>query len=146
MKYIKLFILLISVLLVACADEYDQRYDTFNDFDKARLRNKSWFPSFISNDTYNIKNRHSLDEPLFSFGTFSYSNNYYYDSIFNKEPSNKIDFSEFSQKLKQHLKHRPYWFLTIDNISPIDYETIKEDRFFIVRHRIDKKIYFILSN
>jgi hypothetical protein len=83
---------------------------------------------------------------LCAFGTFSYSNNYFYDSIFDKTEINKIDFSKFEQKVNEHLKRRPDWFVKIDTISRMEYQAIQQDRFYIVRNSKGKKVYFILSN
>ena len=145
MKYTRLFLILTCLFSAACSDKYEQQYKNYIDFDKANQRNKGWFPSFISTDAYDFKNVSYLDS-LCAFGSFSYSNNYFYDSIFNKTTKNKIDFSKFEQKVKEHLKQRPDWFLNFDKISKTEYQTIRQDRFYIVRHIIDKKIYFILSN
>jgi hypothetical protein len=131
--------------LAACTDKYEQEYQTYSDFDKVNQRNKGWFPDIISTDVYNLKNESYLD-PLCAFGAFSYSNNIFYDSIFEKMGKNKIDFSKFEQKVNAHLKRRPDWFLKTDKISKSEYQTIQQDRFYIVRNSKDKKVYFILSN
>jgi hypothetical protein len=145
MKYTKKFLVLICLLVAACTDKYEQQYQTYSDFDKVNQRNKGWFPNIISTDAYNLKNASYLDS-LCAFGTFSYSNNYFYDSIFNNTEINKINFSKFEQKVNKHFKRRPDWFVKTDKISESEYQTIQQDRFYIVRHSKDKKVYFILSN
>lgn len=140
-----IFLVFTCVLLVACTDRYEQEYQTYSDFDKVNQRNKGWFPGIISTDAYNLKNVSYFDS-LCAFGVFSYSNNHFYDSIFDKQEINKIDFSKFEQKVNEHLKRRPNWFLKTDTISKSEYQTFQQDRFYIIRHSNDKKVYFILSN
>ena len=89
-----IFLVFTCLSLAACTDKYEQEYQTYNDFDKVNQRNKGWFPDIISTDAYNLKNTSYLDS-LCAFGTFSYSDNYFYDSIFDKTEINKIDFSKF---------------------------------------------------
>lgn len=139
-----IFLVFTCLSLAACTDKYEQEYQTYNDFDKVNQRNKGWFPDIISTDAYNLKNTSYLDS-LCAFGTFSYSNNYFYDSIFDKTEINKIDFSKFEQKVNEHLKRRPDWFMKIDTISRMEYQAIQQDRFYIVRNSKVKKVYFILS-
>ena len=144
MKYTMIFLVFTCLSLAACTDKYEQEYQTYSDFDKVNQRNKGWFPDIISTDAYNLKNASYLDS-LCAFGTFSYSNNYFYDSIFDKTEINKIDFSKFEQKVNEHLKRRPDWFMKIDTISRMEYQAIQQDRFYIVRNSKVKKVYFILS-
>jgi len=144
MKYTMIFLVFTCLSLAACTDKYEQEYQTYNDFDKVNQRNKGWFPDIISTDAYNLKNTSYLDS-LCAFGTFSYSDNYFYDSIFDKTEINKIDFSKFEQKVNEHLKRRPDWFMKIDTISRMEYQAIQQDRFYIVRNSKVKKVYFILS-
>lgn len=139
-----IFLVFTCLSLAACTDKYEQEYQTYNDFDKVNQRNKGWFPDIISTDAYNLKNTSYLDS-LCAFGTFSYSDNYFYDSIFDKTEINKIDFSKFEQKVNEHLKRRPDWFMKIDTISRMEYQAIQQDRFYIVRNSKVKKVYFILS-
>jgi len=145
MKYTKIFLVLVCLSVAACTDKYEQQYQTYSNFDKVNQRNKGWFPDIISTDAYNFKNASYLDS-LCAFGTFSYVNNYFYDSIFDKKEINKIDFSKFEQKVNEHLKRRPDWFLDIANISKNEYQTIQQNGFYIVRNPINKKVYFVLSN
>ena len=140
----KVFLVLTFLSLVSCNDKYEQQYQTYSDFEKINQRNKGWFPDIVSSDAYNFKNASYLDS-LCAFGAFSYSNNYFYDSIFDRA-KHKIEFSKFERKVNEHLERRPDWFLKTDKISESDYQAIQQDRFYIARHLKDKKIYFILSN
>ena len=144
MKYLKIFLTLACLSIAACTDKYEQQYQNYSDFEKANQRNKGWFPDIISTDVYNLKNVSYLDS-LCAFGTFSYSNSYFYDSIFNKA-LDKIDFSKFKQKVNEHLERRPKWFLKADNNFENEYHAMQQDRFYIVRSLKDKKVYFVLSN
>jgi len=145
MTYTKQFLIFTCLFITACTNKYEQRYQNYSDFDKVNQRNKGWFPNIISTDAYNLQNVSYLDS-LCAFGTFSYSNNYFYDSIFDKTEINRIDFSKFEQKVNEHLKRQPDWFLKFDKISKNEFQTIQQDRFYIVRHSKDKKVYFVLSN
>ncbi len=144
MKY-RIFIILISILLFACSDNYDQNYDNFSDFNTATLRSKTWFPAIISSDAYNIQNTSSTN-PVCAFGTFSYLNSNFYDSIFRNPQTMQIDFLMFSQKIKQHFERKPDWFLNVDNVSKNEIEIIKAEEFFIARQKSEKKVYFILCD
>lgn len=145
MKYTKIILVLTCMLASGCTDRYEQRYQTYNDFKMINQRNKTWFPGIISTDAYNLRNASYLD-PLCAFGTFSYTNNHFYDSIFNKTEINKISFSKFEQKVNEQLKRRPDWFLKTDTVLKSDYQAIQQDRFYIVRNPKFRNVYFILSN
>ena len=144
MKYPILLLILTSFVVFACSVSYHQHYKNFSEFDKANQRNKGWFPEFISMDAYDLKNTSYLDS-LCAFGTLCYSNSNFYDSIFTNSNANKIDFSMFEQKVKEHIKRKPEWFLNLENTSNNEYQAIQIERFFIARHVRDKKIYFVLS-
>ena len=103
------------------------------------------FPDFVSVDAFEIRNASYLDS-LCAFGVFSYSNNKFYDSVFTNPNATEIDFSKFEQKVNQHVKRIPNWFLNLDNISKTDYQVIQKNGFYIVRQLSNKKIYFVLSN
>jgi hypothetical protein len=145
MKRAGLLVILTYFLSSGCSDSYHQDYDNFNEFNKVNQRNKGWFPDIISNDAYDLKNTSYLDS-LTAFGTFSYSNSKYYDSIFANSNAKKIDFSTFEQKVNRHISRKPEWFLNLENASNNDYQVIQIERFFIARRVPDKRIYFVLSN
>jgi hypothetical protein len=145
MRPIKTFFLLTTLFFAACSDSYEQQYDNFYEFNKANQRNKGWFPDFISADAFDLKNDSYLD-PLCAFGTFNYSNNYYYDSIFADPSAEKIDFDLFKEKVTTHNNHRPSWFIQADFTPNDNYSTIKINRFYITKDKGQKKIYFVLSN
>ena len=146
MNIIKTFIVLICLSFFACSDHYEQRYDTFNDFNKANQRNKGCFPNLISSDAYDLKNDSYLDEDLCAFGTFSYSKTSYYDSIFTQNKEKSINFSIFKDQVKMHKDRIPKWFLETELDSKGHYESIQLERFYITRDVSRNKIYFILSN
>jgi hypothetical protein len=145
MKYSGIIAAIMSLLFLGCSDSYQQHYDNFSEFNKANERNKGWFPDCVSIDAYNLKNTSYLDS-LCAFGTFSYSNSNFYDSIFTNPSADKIDFSKFEQKVRQHINRKPDWFLSLENVFKNEYEAIQIERFSIVRHIRDKKVYFVLSN
>ena len=145
MKYVGFFILLTSLLFVGCTDKYEQHYKTYNEFNKVNQRNKGWFPDFITVDAFELRNVSYLDS-LCAFGVFSYSDNKFYDSVFSDPNATMIDFSKFEQKVNEHVKRIPNWFLKLDNISKSEYQAIQKKRFYIVRQLSRKKIYFVLSN
>ena len=130
--------------MYACSGNYEQRYENFSDFSKENLRNKGWFPNIVFSGAYELKNNSYLD-PLCAFGEFSYSKSDFYDSIFTN-PNRQISISLFEEKAREHKKRRPNWFLNLDNMSKSQFETIKMERFYIVRQKDEKKIYFVLSN
>lgn len=134
-----------SLLFTACSDSYEQQYDNFDDFNKANQRNKGWFPDIISADAFDLKNDSYLD-PLCAFGTFNYSDDHYYDSIFADTNVEQIDFEIFNEKIKTHDNRRPRWFLQPDFVPDDNYSSIKVKRFYITKDKGQKKIYFILSN
>lgn len=139
-----LFFILTSLLLVSCSDGFEQSYDKYEDYNKgATLRNKSWFPDIVAEDSYDLKNDSYLD-PLCAFGEFKYTNTNYYDSVFTNSQS--IDRTTFLEKVTTHSNRKPRWFLDSELISKDNLETIQIKRFYIARDKGQKKIYYILSN
>jgi len=129
----------------ACSDRYEQHYDNFAAWDKVNGRNKSWFPHIISTDAFDLKSDSYLD-PLCAFGTFKYSNDNYYDSIFSGSIAKQIDIETFNTKVKTHSDRRPAWFLDPELTSKKNWEAINLERFYIARDIAHKSIYFVLSN
>jgi hypothetical protein len=140
-----LLIILTSIFLFSCSGNYEQRYDKYADFEKVNLRNKGWFPDIVSSDAYDLKSDSYLDD-LCAFGMYNYSNNNYYDSAFTIPSARQIDFSVFAEKVKINESRRPSWFLDLNSISKVNFETIRIERFYIARDKTQKKIYFVLSN
>ncbi|MGY3053351.1 hypothetical protein ACVWYG_001551 [Pedobacter sp. UYEF25] len=144
MKFKILLFILTSLFLVSCSDGFEQSYDNYEHYNKeATLRNKTWFPDIINDDSYNLKNDSYLD-PLCAYGVFNYSNTIYYDSIFTN--SQNIDRTIFNEKVKTHSYRRPRWFVDPALVSKDSLETIQIKRFYIARDKEKKKIYFIISN
>jgi len=144
MNCLKTFLFLLTLLIVSCSDSFEQEFDNYTEFSQANLRQKSWFPDLISKDAYSIKSESSL-APLCDFGTYKYTNNKYYDSVFSIDNHQRVDFSTFMQKVKEHADGKPNWFLNID-LEKQSLESIKVDRFYIARQKENRQIYFILSN
>jgi len=141
-KYILLFLI---IFLTSCSKNYDQNYDNYKDFSKQNQRNKGWFPSLISKDAFNLKSSSSLD-PFHNFGVFEYTNENYYNSIFEKQNGIKINKSDFEKKIKDNIESKPNWFLNIKDKKNKDLAVIKYGNFFLAKSNKEKKIYFVLSD
>jgi len=145
MKHLKIAILLSSLFFYACSAKYEQRYDTFVDFNNVNQRNKSWFSDFIASDAFDLKNDSYHDE-FCAFGTFRYSKNNYYDSIFTDPNVTAVNLSIFKEKVSLHKDRRPSWFLETEVVESDNFESIKIERFYITRDKAHQKIYFVLSD
>jgi hypothetical protein len=140
-KVLILFVLVISIF--SCQKGYEQEYKTFNEFNKKNERNKGWFPSIIYSDATELRNVSDLD-PLCAFGKFTYTKSEFYDSVF--AVNGKISFDLFKNKVEQNLKLKPKWFIDLKQLNKSNVEVIKKERFYILKNKKDKTIYFILSN
>ncbi|MEP7165872.1 MAG: hypothetical protein ABI741_14315 [Ferruginibacter sp.] len=134
-----------TFFLFSCIKYHEQYYNSFDEFNVANVRNKSWFPyKIISADTYELKNISSLDHN-FAFGSFKYLDDRYYDSIFNSDKTERISFKAFNAKVKLNKAGKPSWFIDTDATSINDSDNIKYERFYITRNKNKKVIYFVLS-
>ncbi|MCW3162022.1 hypothetical protein [Chryseobacterium oryctis] len=144
MNKIKVLILFIQTILIfSCQKGYEQKYNTFNEFSEENERNKGWFPKIIDTDATKLRNISYLD-PLCAFGKFTYTNSETYDSIFSI--NQKISFDLLNDKVERNLNLRPDWFLDLRKINKSNVEIIKKEGFYILRDKVDKNVYFILSN
>ena len=132
-----------TVLFDGCAENYNQQYDTFNDFNKVNQRNKGWFPAIINSDAYDLKNVSYLDS-LTAFGSFNYVENNFYDSIFVSPKTKRIEFSLFEQKVNEHSNRKPNWLINWNTSSEHEFETIQRKGFYFCIQINEKKIYFVL--
>ncbi|MFA6246632.1 MAG: hypothetical protein WC615_06810 [Mucilaginibacter sp.] len=151
MKKISYLSLLAILIFFSCTSNnhnrevYEQRYDNFNEFNRRNLRNKGWFSNLVSIDAFDLKNDSYLDSFLV-FGTHSYTNNKFYDSIFNSPASKRINISLFESQLKKHINRAPDWFIKPPELVSDELVAIQIQRAYIVRLLKNKKIYYIISN
>lgn len=136
---------LLTMMFVGCSDGYKQQYASFNDYSKINQRNKGWFPDIINPDAYDLKNVSYLDS-LCAFGTFKYTENNFYDSLFKSPNVKQIDFSIFENKVNEHQNRKPDWFLYFDKVSKTNIKTIQMKQFYIARIIDKKTIFFVLTN
>jgi len=140
-----LLLLFVSLILASCSGKHEQQYDSYKSYQEAKLKDKSWFPSMLSSDAYNIKNVSSRDSSC-AYGMFSYRKDSLYDSIFAVSSKNRIAYSIFNDKVEKHIRLKPGWFINPPVYVYSGFETIKIDRFYIVRDKQGKKVYFIYCN
>ena len=144
-RKINLIIIIGSITTFSCVMEnYEQHYKDYKSLKESTLRQQSWFPEIISNDSYDFKEIHNL-ENNFSYGKYKYLENKYFDSIFTGSGEDIIiDFTEFKKEANKIDKpERPKWFLDCESANPDEFESIKIDDYYISRHIKSKTIYFI---
>jgi hypothetical protein len=143
MKPLWLFALLL--MLSSCAGSIEQSYQTFDQFNQATTRQKSWFPGFISPGFYNLKEIHSV-ETNSSFGVVSYSDNFNADTAFKK--GNLYENVPFDT-LDKFLSHvtspaSPEWFLDRNTMQQCKIFRMQAEYF--ISDVLSKKIYFVCSS
>lgn len=137
-----LSICMFAVLFASCQEGYEQEYPTFNEFNKANVRNKGWFPKIILRDANNLKNVSYLDSHS-AFGKFLFTNFKAYDSVFSS--NQKIDFETFKDKVDQNSGNKPEWFIDTEKASDSNFSLIKQDRFYMLKNNGTRTIYFVLD-
>lgn len=144
MKYI--LILFLIIFFSSCSNQYEQYYENYSGYDKANVRNKSWFPKqLIFNDTYALRNISCLDS-LSAFGQFNYSKSFLYDSVFNNKEIQRLPIEKYLEKIQRNKINKPQWFHTPTSAERANLEIILIDRFYIARDSVNKKISYVLSN
>lgn len=137
--------LVLLIVFASCSDGLRQEYATFEEFDKANLRAKSWFPNCIGKDAFNFKSVSDLD-PLFGFSKFEYIDARFYDSILNTSDYNKIDFSFMHDAIEKHKEVKPSWFIDLWTTQNKKLIYRKSNRLYIINNSEDKTIYALITN
>lgn len=144
MNRVKILTIFIQMnFFFSCSDGYKQNYKTFKEFSEKNERNKGWFPSIIYSDATELRNISYLDSNN-AFGKFNYKNSELYDSIFSV--NKKIDLELFDDKIRKNIKRKPDWFPYSKKQDKSNLEVIQKERFYILKNKKQKNIYFILSN
>lgn len=133
---------IIMTCILSCSNGYEQNYKTFDEFNQMNQRNKGWFPPIIYSDATKLRNISYLDSQN-AFGKFSYKNSELYDLIFSK--NQEINVELFENEMRNNSKNKPNWFLNLEMMDKTNLEIIKVERFFILKNKNEKEIYYILS-
>lgn len=142
LKFTAIYIFIFAMLMTGCngGGRYSQRYDTFSEYNKINVRNKSWFPGeIIGKDAHDLRSDSYLDE-LSAFGRFAFTDHSFYDSVFNRHAS--VSEAIFDSKIKLHADRVPSWF-----IKPAEtnhHAVIQLRRMYLLKK--ESFIYFILSD
>jgi hypothetical protein len=106
------YFILLSTILYSCSDNFEHSYKDYNDLNKENLRIKGWFPSLASDDSYNLKEVHTIGD-IESYGRFSYRNRKKIDSLLSDtsvyKEINTEKFNNFLSRFKR--MELPKWYL-----------------------------------
>ncbi|RVU00545.1 hypothetical protein EOD41_11115 [Mucilaginibacter limnophilus] len=153
MKYLNQLIISLS-FCIGCScggeqysDGYERNFETYEqlyDTTKNNLRITGAFPKeIISTDAYNLRNI-SYIKYYASVGTFNYSENKFYDSVFANTEI-QIKFSLFERKAKENRNLLPNWFLNMDSLNKNNFTAIRIGSLYAARNLKEKKIYYVRS-
>jgi hypothetical protein len=136
-----LFFIIIIFFLSSCSNTYEQTYSTYQEFEKANERNKSWFPNWIDNSCSELKSISSVSNNE-SIGRFTYKSNGKIDSILSeKATTERINTNAFQIMLVDMKTEMPNWFIAKDKVMG---KTIwKYNEHYLAKDTIHHIVYFL---
>ena len=139
-----IFYLILVFLTFSCINNVRSKYLSYSDYKNSTFRKQSWFPDFVSKDSYELSEIHNI-ETNNSFGKFHYSNSQYYDSVFQtKKEMTPITYSVFKSKVEKiKSPNKPDWFPTEPNLIKMQFYTYQF--FYIAVDKSNMSIFFIIT-
>lgn len=127
---------------MSCSENFEQSFKNFAEYNRATLRQKTWFPDIISADCYDMKEIHNLNNNN-CYGKFSYHQDSIEMKILVTKKFSKSTFELYTAFVaKLSYPEKPSWFLNNNSVNMDVYES---KNIFIVNNRETKTVYFTYS-